>query len=315
MSLSQASPLTGEVRPPVASTAVPLSTMLADLDATVEALLRREFRRHGLDRVDVAFETPTKDWAAALSAPTVNLFLYDVRESPLHHPMDWEPRMDGNRRIDERPPLRVDASFAISAWTREIEDEHRLLSQVLGVLYAYPELARDQLVGTLARQPVDRLPLHTRLASPRDGGHGFWGGLGVAHKASIDYRVTLSCIPGTTVERGPETRTPAVRVHDRDVPRGVLDERISVAGIVRDAGGTVLPDSWVLVSEVGAVAVSGPDGRFRFARLPRGTHTFVARTPDGRSVSATVDLPNAPVDLVVPGASNPVVAHRNPYAV
>ena len=44
---------------------------------------------------------------------------------------------------DYRPPLRIDASYAATAWTRAVEDEHRLLSQLLAILYAFPHLPGD----------------------------------------------------------------------------------------------------------------------------------------------------------------------------
>lgn len=285
--------------------AVPLNTTLADLDATVAALVRREFSRHGFDSVDVVFETPTKDWAAALSAPTVNLFLYDLRESNVHHPMEWEPHQDGDRRFETRPPLRLDASYTVTAWTREIEDEHRLLSQLLSLLYAYPELPDADLLGTLAHQPTERFPLHTRIASPRgEGAHAFWSSMGSPHKASLDYRVTISCVPGTTAERGPETRTPTVRLFDRDLPRALLDEQATVGGIVRDEVGNPVADTWVSLVDIGDLAVSGPDGRFRFPRVQPGTHRVVARAPDGRQASVSADVPGTSLDLTVTSAAS-----------
>ena len=100
-------------------------------------LLKRELGRHGFDGVEIAFDAPTKDWSAALTGPTVNLFLYDLRESADRRPIEWEPRrVDGVTR-ELRPPLRVDVSYVATAWAREVEDEHRLLSQMLAVLYAY----------------------------------------------------------------------------------------------------------------------------------------------------------------------------------
>ena len=60
---------------------VPLNTMLADLDETLRVLLKRELGRHGFDGVDVAFDAPAREWSSQLSSPTVNLFLYDLRES------------------------------------------------------------------------------------------------------------------------------------------------------------------------------------------------------------------------------------------
>ena len=44
----------------------------------------------------------------------------------------------------------MECSYAVTAWTQAVEDEHRLLSQVLGVLFAFPQLPADVLAGRLA---------------------------------------------------------------------------------------------------------------------------------------------------------------------
>src|SRR3954452_19595809 len=60
---------------------VPLNTSLADLDEALRTLLRRELERHGFEGVEIAFDAPASDWSAKLTAPTVTLFLYDLREN------------------------------------------------------------------------------------------------------------------------------------------------------------------------------------------------------------------------------------------
>ena len=60
---------------------VPLNTCLADLDEALRTLLRRELERHGFEGVEIAFDAPANDWSAKLTSPTVNLFLYDLREN------------------------------------------------------------------------------------------------------------------------------------------------------------------------------------------------------------------------------------------
>src|SRR4051794_14873294 len=119
---------------------VPLNTMLADLDESLRTLLKRELGTHGFDGVDVAFDAPDKEWSVQLSKPAVNLFLYDLREAQDYRPIEWREVQGNEGMYDERPPLRIDASFAVTAWTRAVQDEHRLLSQVLAILYAYPIL-------------------------------------------------------------------------------------------------------------------------------------------------------------------------------
>src|SRR5215208_297727 len=217
-------------------TSVPLNTMLADLDESVRALLKRELGRHGFDRVDVVFEAPTKEWAAALSSPTVNLFLYDIREATDRRINEWKEQRGNGHAVEHRPPLRVEVSYAVTAWTRAVEDEHRLLSQVLAILYAHSALPEDVVVGALANgsQPY---PLKTRVAQERqDDKSDFWTAVGGQFKASLDYVVNLSCAAGTVFERGPEVRTQTVRL--RQVEGGAtLEEAHRVGGIVHDAAG------------------------------------------------------------------------------
>ncbi|HYF24434.1 MAG TPA: DUF4255 domain-containing protein, partial [Baekduia sp.] len=141
---------------------VPLNTSLADLDESLRALLLRELGRHGFDGVGVGFDAPTRDWAAKLSRPTVALFLYDIREAETERIAEWDERSGPGGKRSERPPLVVDCSYSITAWTRAVEDEHRLLSQVLGVLCAYREIPRDALAGQLADPGLHPRPVRGR---------------------------------------------------------------------------------------------------------------------------------------------------------
>ena len=60
---------------------VPLNTAIADLDEALRTLLERELGRHGFEGVEIAFDAPSKEWSGKLTGPTVNLFLYDLREA------------------------------------------------------------------------------------------------------------------------------------------------------------------------------------------------------------------------------------------
>jgi hypothetical protein len=285
---------------------VPLNTMLADLDETLRTLLKRELRRHGFDGVEIVFAAPDKEWSAGLSAPAVDLFLYDVREARDLRPIEWELESNGNGGIHEvRPPLVVDASYAITAWTRAVEDEHRLLSQVLAILYAYPELQGDILTGTLVNgsQPY---PLKTRVAQERqDDKSDFWTSVGGQFKASIDYVVTLSCVSGTVFERGPEVRTQTVRFRDAD-GGPLLEEQHRAGGTVVGAHGDPVVNAWVAIPDV-AWTVSDRDGRFRFPPLRPGTYRCIARGPDGLQAEAALRVPGSGVELTL-GPTKPRAA-------
>jgi hypothetical protein len=279
---------------------VPLNTMLADLDETLRVLVGRELARHGFDGVDVAFDAPAREWSSQLSGPTVNLFLYDLRESHEFRPTDWrEDRSNGHREV--RPPMIMECSYAVTAWTQAVEDEHRLLSQVLAVLFAFPSLPADAMPARL-QGLADRYPIAGRIAQPKaDGKADFWNAVGGQYKASLDYVVTLACESGTAFERGPEVRTQTIATQMADGPARTITEMHRFGGTVAGAGGEPLAGAWVAFPELGVLATTDASGRFRFDRVPSGRHAVHVRAPDGGEAKADVDVPGGKADLVVPG--------------
>jgi hypothetical protein len=283
---------------------VPVNTMLADLDETLRALLRRELSRHGYDGVNVAFDAPTKEWSAALSGPTVNLFLYDLREAVELRQKEWrEQRGNGSVRR-HRPPLWLECSYAVTAWARAVEDEHRLLSDVMAVLYAYELLPQDELIGTLADATAQRGPIGTRIARPKtEDKSDFWTALGGTYHVALDYIVTLSCEPGVSFERGPEVRTAAVRIRDRDLDRSAVEELHHAGGRVTDQSGAPVAKVWLVLPDLGAWSESDEQGRFRLARLPRGEHRLLARGPGGTELETTLAVPRPAADITLPSSA------------
>jgi len=280
---------------------VPLNTMLADLDETVRQLLRREFTGRGFDGIEIAFDSPSKEWSAQLSTPAVNLFLYDVRQSEDHKPIDWEMRTDDDgRTIEARPPLRLAASYAVTAWTREVEDEHRLLSQVLAILYAYDTLPTDLLAGGLGDTLSQPFPLRTRVAEPRQSGSPeFWTSVGGSYKASLDYGVILSCDSGATVERGPEVRTQTLRMRNLDGGRASIENLHRLHGAVLGGDGEPVPDAWVVMIGGPGWVAADEEGRFLIGPVRAGTHRLRARAPDGREGEVDVEVPSGSATVVV----------------
>jgi len=282
---------------------VPLNTMFADLDETVRRLLRREFTGRGFDGIDIAFDAPGKEWSSQLSAPTVNLFLYDVRQAEDHRSADWQLRTEDGRVVEARPPLRLAASYAVTAWTREVEDEHRLLSQVLAILYAYDTLPAELLAGGLGDPVNQPFPLRTRIAEPRQSGSPeFWSSVGGSYKASLDLGVTLSCDSGAATERGPEVRTQTLRMRNLDGGRASVEDLHRLRGTVRDAVGEPVPDAWVVMIDGPGWVTADDSGQFVFGRVRTGSHGLKARAPDGREGEATVATPGGSADIVVGAA-------------
>jgi len=166
--------------------------MFQDLDETLATLLKRELTAINLS---VSFATPDSEFPPVeVTLPAVDLFLYDVRENMELHSNDWQHERVNGRILRHKAPIRIDCSYLITAWssaTSPIEDEHRLLGEVMKVLLRYRQLPDDVLQGEL----VGLLP-PVRARVVRQGylqslGE-FWQAMGGKPKASLHYTLTVS---------------------------------------------------------------------------------------------------------------------------
>jgi Pvc16 N-terminal domain len=271
---------------------VPSNTTLANVDEALRTLVRRELDGHGIEGVDISFDAPSSEWSAKLTSPTVNLFLYDLREHAQQ--ADTTPR---DTRVEGAvltlpPPLRLEMTYAVTAWAKAVEDEHRLLSQILAILFSHASLPADLLDGPLAAASRLR-EIETVVGRPKSEKAEFWTSIGGRYKASIDYAVLLEVESGAHFTRGPEVRTQTMRVKRLG---GVVEELQRFAGTVSRAGAPV-PEAWVALPDSGRWATSGEDGRFDFGAVRAGEHRVLLRTPAGEEASATAIVPGRGVDF------------------
>jgi len=278
---------------------VPLNTAIADLDEGLRGLLRADLKRHGFDGVEVSFDAPSREWSGKLTGPAVNLFLYDIREARDRATSSPETRGGPGETFMVSPPLRLALTYAVTAWTKTVEDEHRLLSQVLTILFSNARLPRDLLD---ARASGVHGPIEASVGRPREDKADFWSAVGGQYKASIDYVVQIAIESGARFERGPEVRTRTIRMRRSDARQTEIEEMHGVGGTVRDERGEPIAHAWIAMPDLGAWAASDVGGRFRLARVAPGTHRVVARTIAGNEVETTVTVPGAGVDVVVPDA-------------
>lgn len=173
--------------------------------------------------IEVSFEAPTRDWAARRNAPAVNAYLYDIRE-------DVSRRQRGQVSVrDERdivvrrrqPPRWFRLSYLVTAWTKQPQDEHRLLSAVLATMLPHELLAADELPGALGALglsvPLTVAGLHTESRSLAE----IWSALGGELKPSLDLVVTAPFPAFPEYDVGPPVTEGAVRVRGMD---GTLDD-------------------------------------------------------------------------------------------
>jgi hypothetical protein len=274
---------------------VPLNTAIADLDEALRTLLKREMDKHGFEGVEIAFDAPSKEWSGKLTGPAVDLFLYDMREALDRASATPSERRTNGTAVVSDPPLQLELTYAVTAWTKAVEDEHRLLSQVLAILYSYSEIPAE-VIAENAGTTLGRA--EASVGRPREEKADFWTSVGGQYKASIDYVVQIVIESGATFIRGPEVRTTTIRTLQLDRPRTTMEELHRIAGTVTDQDGSPLTGAWVALPDAGRWAATDSDGRFTFARVAVGKHQVVARSSDGHEAKGTVTVPGDRCDLV-----------------
>jgi hypothetical protein len=283
---------------------VPLNTAIADLDEALRNVLRRELGRHGFGAVDVAFDAPSKEWSGKLTNPTVDLFLYDLREAIDRGKISMNETRGNGHAQAAPPPLRLELTYAVTAWTKAVEDEHRLLSQVLAILFSYRELPADVLAD--ANDGGSRLrEMETSVGRPREEKADFWSAVGGQYKASIDYVVHLTVESGASYQRGPEVRSQTVRTRLRDGAPRTMEELHRFGGTVLDADEQPVVDAWVTIPELGVWTATDRQGRFVFSKIRPGSLRLTVRTIDGGEADATAQVPGPPADIVIGGKKRP----------
>jgi hypothetical protein len=156
--------------------------------------------------LEVVFDAPTKDWAARRNAPTVNLYLYDIREDVRRRPSGYldERDPDSGAVVMRRPaPRFFKLSYLVTAWTQRPEDEHRLLDNLLRTFLKYDALPDHLVVGQLA-EPRESVKVTIGLPPPEDRAFAdVWSALGGELKPSLDLVVFAPMWTGREYPAGP----------------------------------------------------------------------------------------------------------------
>lgn len=179
--------------------------MIHEVDAALQALI--EEQATGTKDVEVVFEAPTKDWAGRRNAPTIDVYLYDIREDMRRRSRGLINEYAEERVISRRlPPRHFKLSYLITAWTQRPEDEHRLLSSLLECFLRFDAVPNTYLTGSLAALGLP-VALSIGLPPPEDRSFAdVWTALGGELKPSLDLVVSAPMDTGQRVDAGPPVR-------------------------------------------------------------------------------------------------------------
>ncbi|HEX6289741.1 MAG TPA: Pvc16 family protein [Herpetosiphonaceae bacterium] len=306
--------------------------MISELDETIRQILLKEGGFDTAD-VDVSFDLPNREWSGGISKPTLNCYLFDIRERRQLREEGWDLERRGtNGAARRRPPLHFELTYLITAWTRAVEDEHRLLWHVLRTMIRFPIMPTQHLQGMLAEYGW---PIHTSIAqtegvlkSPGE----FWSALENHLKPSLSYVVTLA-LDTEAIPAGPPVLTTSLRMRPSAQQNGdgatesittkpalytrqvVIDEhdltvttdpqgRLNLEGTLRGDHEQPLPDTVITVEGHNHRVISDSEGRFRLNGLIPGRYTLAVKT-DGRTLRHALIVRNPSHQMVIDVGDRP----------
>jgi hypothetical protein len=182
--------------------------VIHEVDSALRALIERET---GTRDVEVVFDAPTREWAGRRNSPTIDVYLYDIREDMRRRARGMINEYDErNVRVIARhlPPRYFKLSYLVTAWTQRPEDEHRLLSSLLSCFLRFEALPVELLAGPL-RELDYPVPVTVALPPPEDRAFAdVWSALGGELKPSIDLVISAPMDTGQRYEAGPPVTAP-----------------------------------------------------------------------------------------------------------
>ena len=249
------------------------------------------------DDVDIAFDAPLKAWIGARTRPTLNFFLFDIRENTELRQTAPETFRANGRGVHRVPPRRFDLRYLVSALTTIVEDEHLLIWRTLGTLMKHPTLPAELLPESIRAL---NLPVTGKVAAADDSPRPLdvWSSLEGPPRPSLIYVVTLP-LDLELVTSAPLvlTRTERfARVNGIDV---APDVRTQIGGRVRDRSGTLLTGVQVSVEgRAGPFATTDASGEFALAGMTPGRSTLRVQNAAGATTLVSIDVPSDSYDVV-----------------
>lgn len=275
--------------------------MFHDLDATLREILDDAGAPAELEAADKSFEPPNRTFAPA--QPTVNLFLYEVKENRVLR--DPEPiiRQVGGLFVRRIPPLRVDCTYLITTWSNQpgatgVAEEHQLLGQALAWLSRFPIIPTTFLQGSLA-VPPQPFALPTMVAQMEDGKSAgeFWSALGSVPRPAFHLTITIAMDLGLERPEGPPVVTSETILEGKVPPGdvvGVFSDTFLIAGTIREDGTpNVIPDAEVTITELERTAITDAEGHFTFTGLEAGNYTLHVEAAGFTTVDTPITVPGA----------------------
>ena len=278
--------------------------MIDDLDEVLRKLLVRDLPiKNG--EVEIKFEQPKREWSARLSKPTLNVYLYDLRENlKLRGSENWQISRNKDGTVSQkRNPVRMNLHYIITAWANDPDDEHRLLTRVLMALFRHSDLPKELLPPSLQNQPAPitiQVAQEADLEKPSD----VWNVMDNEMKPAVVLTITLVLDPYEAI------LAPIVRTRELTFGQAAAPQQAQV--LVEQAGRSVywtvggelhskkpLASLSLALVERGDIIRLNEDGRFTVGRLRAGDYTLAVSSNGEVLKTFPIKVPSPEYELEV----------------
>ncbi|HTT92323.1 MAG TPA: DUF4255 domain-containing protein [Acidimicrobiales bacterium] len=180
--------------------------MIQFIDEAIEAHLRRAVPLPDAS-VDISFAAPDRAWSAAVTRPTVNIFLWDIRRNTTRTTAGLA-QQGADGQVERRPTNPViDLRYVVTTWAAEHRDEHQLLGSVLTCILAHSSVPASALPPQLPTSSSLALGLASEEA--RVTGE-FWSSLDGRLKPGLQLVVTVPLDIFSWIAAGPPAQSVGV---------------------------------------------------------------------------------------------------------
>jgi hypothetical protein len=272
--------------------------MIDDLDEALRQLLIRDLPIKN-NEVDIAFNQPKREWSSRVSRPTLNLYLYDIRENAKlrqHTPIFEVERTEDGKLVSQRPrAIRIDLMYMVTAWAIDPGDEHRLLSRSMLSFLRHRAMPAD-LVPEAFAEAGTMVPLDVAQRDMLEKPTDLWGVMDNEMRPAYGLRLTVAFNPHTPTIT-PAVRSASVGLGQSERPSDATlnaadgDARRRIGGQLRGKNGQPFQGARMSLVERAKDIDVREDGVFVISNLPDGKYTLEISVPGRQPVRKKIVVP------------------------
>ncbi len=269
--------------------------MIRDLDTSFKGMLTGEATPGSeLAGATISFAAPDKTWQGQGKGLELDVYMYRVLDNRELRSNARRTKYNGDGTVTEELfPARIECSYIISAWNKSTDmpgqdkelQEHRLLSQVLYVLWRNPTMPPNYLVGLLANAEI-ALPLIAAENEDMSAKPDFWSALEVYVKPAITCRITIA------MDLKLDVTGPMVTSMETSF---LLDHAMhAIGGTVRNAvsPATTIPQAWIRLDASSRTFATDEQGNFIIDQIVPGLHQLTVRAVGFKEGNRQVQVPD-----------------------